>query len=169
LKGVIAAVTPSGPRSVKASTFVATFGVFIPARWTGRPQANSTVSMPRVTSANASGNVLPWSRVMSAAISSRCRHMSSRKAKNSWLRAMSGMSRQAGKAAAAALTALSTSAAPPRGTRPMTWPVAGLYTGPVCSGGTSTGRPSIQWDRMGSVAGCTTSVVIGAPPLRDAA
>ena len=42
------------------------------------------------------------------------------------LRAMSGMSRQAGKAALAAATAASTSAWPPRGTRAMTWPVAGL-------------------------------------------
>ncbi len=98
----------------------------MPARWTGRPQANSTVSMPRVTSANASGKVLPWSRVMSAASSLRCCHISSRKAKKSWLRAMSGMSRQAGKAAFADATAASTSSAPPRGTRPMTWPVAGL-------------------------------------------
>ena len=37
LKGVIAAVTPSGWRRVKASTFVATLGVIMPARWTGRP------------------------------------------------------------------------------------------------------------------------------------
>ena len=43
----------------------------------------------------------------------------------------------------------------------MTCPVAGLYTGPVCSGRTSTGAPSIQWDRMGSVAGGAASVVIG--------
>ena len=76
---------------------------------------------------------------------------------------MSGVSRQAGKAAAAAATARSTSGAPPRGTRAMTAPVAGLYTGPVCSGRTSTGAPSIQWDRMGSVASRPgrTSVVIG--------
>ncbi len=96
LKGVMAAVTPSGPRRVKASTPVATLGVFTPPRWSGRPHANSTVSIPRVTSANASGKVLPWSRVMSAAISSRCRHMSSRKAKKTSLRAIRGRSRQAG-------------------------------------------------------------------------
>ena len=105
---------------------VATFGVLRPASWTGRPQANSTVSSPRMTSPSASGKVLPWSRVMSAASSSRCRQTSSRKAKKTWLRAMSGVSRQAGKAALAAATAASTSAAPPRGTRAMTWPVAGL-------------------------------------------
>ena len=73
---------------------------------------------------------------------------------------MSGVSRQAGKAALAAATAASTSVAPPRGTRPITWPVAGLKTGPVCSGRTSTGRPSIQWLRMGSVAGCASSMVM---------
>ncbi len=55
LKGVIAATTPSGPRRVKASTLVATLGVIIPARWTGRPAAYSTVSRPRITSAKASG------------------------------------------------------------------------------------------------------------------
>ena len=68
------------------------------------------------------------------------------------LRAMSGMSRQAGKAAFAEATAGSTSACPPRGTRAMTWPVAGLVMGPVCSGRTSTAVPSIQWDRIGRTA-----------------
>ena len=126
LNGVIAATTPSGWRSVTASTPDATFGVFIPARWTGRPQAYSTVSMPRVTPTNASAKVLPWSRVMSAASSSRCFQASSRKANRTWLRAMSGMSRQAGKASFAASTARSTSVLPPRGTRAMTSPVAGL-------------------------------------------
>ena len=58
-----------------------------------------------MTSARASGKVLPWSRVMRAASSSRCRQTSSRKAKKTWLRAISGVSRQAGKAARAAATA----------------------------------------------------------------
>ena len=70
---------------------------------------------------------------MRAASSSRCCQSCSRQAKKTSLRAMSGVSRQAGKAAAAAATAASTSGAPPRGTRAMTCPVAGLYTGPVCS------------------------------------
>ncbi len=78
LNGVMPAATPSGWRSVWASTLVETFGVFMPARWVGRPQANSTVSSPRRTSASASGKVLPWSRVMRAAISSRWRYASSR-------------------------------------------------------------------------------------------
>ncbi len=69
------------------------------------------------------------------------------------------MSRQAGKAAAAAATARSTSGAPPRGTRAMTCPVAGFQTGPVCSGRTSTGRPAIQWERMGNGAAATLSWV----------
>jgi alkylated DNA nucleotide flippase Atl1 len=122
----MAAVTPSGCRSVYASTLVETLGVFRPARCTGSPQANSTVSRPRITSARASGNVLPWSRVMRAASSSRWAKSSSRNRKKTWLRAMSGVSRQAGKAAWAAATALATSSEPPRGTRAMTWPVAGL-------------------------------------------
>ncbi len=54
LNGVIAATTPSGWRSVTASTPEATLGVFMPAMWTGRPQAYSTVSIPRVTPTNAS-------------------------------------------------------------------------------------------------------------------
>jgi len=57
------------------------------------------------------------------------------------LRAISGMSRQAGKAALAEATAASTSGWPPRGTRAMTLPFAGLKTGPVCSGRTSTMVP----------------------------
>ena len=99
LKGVIAATTPSGARSVNASTLFDTLGVIMPARWTGRPHAKSMVSMPRRTSARASGKVLPWSRVMSAASSSRCSYMRLRNAKKMLLRAMSGMSRQAGNAA----------------------------------------------------------------------
>jgi hypothetical protein len=126
LNGVIAATTPRGWRRVTTSTPLATLGVFMPARWTGRPAAYSTVSMPRVTPASASGNVFPWSFVTSAASSSRRFQASSRNAKKTWLRAMSGVSRQAGKAAWAASTALSTSLLPPRGTRAMTSPVAGL-------------------------------------------
>ena len=91
---MIAATTPSGWRRVNASTLVETFGVIMPARWTGSPQANSIVSRPRVTSDRASGKVLPWSRATSAASSSRCRYISSRKTKKIWLREMSGMSRQ---------------------------------------------------------------------------
>jgi len=126
---------------VNASTLDDTLGVIMPARWTGRPHAKSIVSMPRMTSARASGKVLPWSRVISAASSSRCSNMRPRKAKKMLLRAMSGMSRQAGKAAFAATTAASISARPPRGTRANTCPVAGLVMGPVFSGRTSTAVP----------------------------
>ncbi len=94
---------------MNVSTLVETFGVIIPDRWTGSPQAKSIVSMPRRTSARASGNVLPWSRVMRRASSSRFSNMSCRNWKKMLLRAMSGMSRHAGKAAAAAATAASTS------------------------------------------------------------
>ncbi len=107
---------------------------------------------------------------MRAASSSRCCQSCSRQAKKTSLRAMRGVSRQAGKAAAAAATAASTSGAPPRGTRAMTAPVAGLYTGPVCSGRTSTGAPAIQWDRMGRLTGAalasgrTSVVMVLVPP-----
>lgn len=67
-----------------------------------------------------------------------------------WLRAMRDVLLQAGKAALAAATAASTSAAPPRGTRAISAPVAGSKTGPVASRGTSTEQPSIQWERTGS-------------------
>ena len=62
---------------------------------------------------------------------------------------MRGMSRQPGNARRAALTAASTSAAPPRGTRAMTAPVEGSCTAPVFSRRTFTGRPSIQWLMIG--------------------
>ena len=70
-----------------------------------------------MTSAKASGYVLPWSRVMRAASSSRWRKSCSRKAKKTSLRAMSGMSRQAGKAAFAAATARVDLGAPRRAGR----------------------------------------------------
>ena len=110
LNGVIAATTPSGPRNVNASTLVETLGVIMPAMWTGRPHAKSMVSMPRRVSARASGKVLPWSRVMRRASSSRFSYMRFRNWKKMLLRAMSGMSRQAGNAAFADATAASTSA-----------------------------------------------------------
>src|SRR5450759_841303 len=40
--------------------------------------------------------------------------------------------------------------------------------GPVCSGGTSTDWPPIQWERMGSVAGCAVSIVMATVSLRCA-
>jgi hypothetical protein len=50
----------------------------------------------------------------------------------------------AGKARRAAVTAASTSAAPPRGTRAIIAPVEGSNTGAVASAGTSIECPSIQ-------------------------
>ena len=75
------------------------------------------------------------------------------------LRAMSGMSRQAGKAAFAAATAASTSAGP--AARHAGDDLAGrrVVDGPGLLGQDLDGRPSIQWERIGSVAG-------GLPGLR---
>ena len=77
------------------------------------------------------------------------------------------MSRQAGKAALAAATAASTSARP--AARDAGDDLAGgrvVDGAGLLRGRTSTGAPSIQWDRMGSVAGCACSMVIGVsvPP-----
>src|ERR1035437_5186295 len=75
-----------------------------------------------------------------------------------WLRAMSGVSRQPGKARRAAATAASTSDSPPRGTRGMAAPVEGSWPGLGCARGTSTDRPPIQWIRIGA---CEASGLAG--------
>ncbi len=82
---------------------------------------------------------------------------------------MSGVSRQAGKAAAAAATAavdLGLPAARHAGDDLRRWP--GCTRARSARGATSTGAPSIQWDRMGGAAvsaGGRTSVVIGDASL----
>jgi hypothetical protein len=60
-------------------------------------------------------------------------------------RAVAFVSRQAGKAASAARTAASTSAAPPRGTRASTSPLAGLTTSIVAPSAAGTHSPPISW------------------------
>ena len=61
LNGVMPATTPSGWRSVQLSMPVETWSVKSPFSSCGMPQANSTISMPRVTSPCASLNTLPCS------------------------------------------------------------------------------------------------------------
>ncbi len=90
------------------------------------PQANSTMSMPRITSPCASLKTLPCSDVIIAASSSRCRFSSARKALRTRARRSGGVLAQAGCAAFAAATAPSTSAALASATRRDTAPVAGL-------------------------------------------
>ena len=70
LKGVIPATTPRGCLIVQLSMLVETCSVYSPFNNSGIPQANSTISIPRVTSPCASVNTLPCSAVMIAANSS---------------------------------------------------------------------------------------------------
>src|SRR5690606_26223836 len=78
-----------------------------------------------------------------------------------------GVSRHGSKAAAAALTARSTSAPLERGTWAMTSPVAGLYTGslPVASG--STHSPPMKLRRR-TTSACGCAVAIGSHLLFSA-
>jgi hypothetical protein len=78
LNGVMPATTPSGWRSVQLSMPVDTWSVKSPLSSCGMPQANSTMSMPRVTSPCASVNTLPCSAVIAWASLSRCWFSSSR-------------------------------------------------------------------------------------------
>ena len=93
------------------------------------PHANSTMSMPRVTSPWASLKTLPCSAVIIAASVSRSRLSRLRKACMTRARRSGGVSAHAGCAAFAAATAASTSAGAASATRRATAPVAGLVTG----------------------------------------
>ena len=75
----------------------------------GTPQANSTMSMPRVTSPCASVKTLPCSAVIIAASVSRFRFSSSRNRLTMRARRIGGVSAQAGNAACAEATAAFTS------------------------------------------------------------
>ncbi len=140
LNGVTPATTPSGWRSVQLSMPVETWSVKSPLSSCGMPQANSTMSMPRLTSPCASVKTLPCSAVMAWASSSLCWLSSSRKRNITRARRSGGVSAHLGKAAWAAATAASTSAREARATRPVTWPVAGLVTS--CSRPLA---PAVRW------------------------
>ena len=90
------------------------------------PQANSTMSMPRVTSPWASVKTLPCSAVIMAAMSSRCLLSSSRNWNITRARRSGGASAQAGKAALAEATAFSTSSTLASCSCRATAPVVGL-------------------------------------------
>ena len=126
LNGVMPATTPSGWRSVQLSMPVETWSVKSPFSSCGMPQANSTMSMPRVTSPCASVNTLPCSAVIIAASVSRCWFSSSRNLLSTRARRIGGVSAQAGNAAFAAATAADTSSAEASATWRATAPVAGL-------------------------------------------
>ena len=126
LNGVMPATTPSGWRSVQLSMPVPIWSVKSPLSSCGVPQANSTTSMPRVTSPCASLKTLPCSAVIIAAKVSRCCCSSSRKRSSTRARRIGGVSAQPGNAAWAAATAASTSAALPSTSWRATAPLAGL-------------------------------------------
>ena len=71
LNGTIAAHTPTGWRTVSASTLRATSSSTRPCIVVGIAQAHSTISIMRPTSARASPSVLPISGVTERASSSR--------------------------------------------------------------------------------------------------
>src|SRR5688572_6590312 len=130
LNGVMPAHTPTGWRTVWQSTPVPTSSECSPLRRWGMPQANSTTSMPRCTEPIASGSVLPCSSVTSPASSFWLACRSCRNFCITRARRRGGVSRHPGKAAVAALTAASMSAALQSGTRRATLPVAGFITSP---------------------------------------
>ena len=128
LNGVMPATTPTGWRIEKLSTLPATCGEYSPFSACGMPQANSTTSMPRAISPLASSKVLPCCEEISVASSSRLDLIRSRKLNITCARRAGGVLAHPGSAAAAAATALPTSAALASGTAVMAAPVAGLNT-----------------------------------------
>ncbi|MNL24466.1 hypothetical protein D3C87_1459000 [compost metagenome] len=128
LNGVMPATTPSGWRRFQLSMPPPMLSVKSVLSRLGMPQANSTTSIPRVTSPLASENTLPCSRVISAARSSWCLSSSSLNLNRMRARRSGASSDHAGNAALAAATAAPTSSALPSATRAATSPVAGLNT-----------------------------------------
>ena len=126
LNGVMPATTPSGCLIEYTSIPVDACSVMPPFRRCGMPQQNSITSSPRATSPSASDVTLPCSSVRWRAISSRLSWNSSRIAKKSSARFARDSARQAGNAAFAACTALSTSSAVARSRTPVCTPFAGL-------------------------------------------
>ena len=160
LKGVMPATTPSGCRSVQLSIPLDTCSVKSPFSSCGIPQANSTTSMPRVTSPCASENTLPCSPVMSAASASRCSFSSARNRASTRARRTGGVSAHERHAACALATAARTSAALASATSRATAPVVGLNTGrrgPV----PLTGCPPIQCGTVSRGSGRDAAAAVG--------
>ena len=131
LNGTIAAQTPTGWRTVSASTLRDTSSMIRPCIVVGTAHAASTISIMRATSARASAIVLPISAVTDWASSSRRALSPSRRANSLRPRSITLTARQAGSAARAAATAASRSAAADSGTRASVSPLAGLVTSSV--------------------------------------
>ena len=105
---------------------VPTFSVTSPFSSWGAAVANSTTSMPRVSSPLASERTLPCSAVIAAAMRSASRSSRARNLFRIRARRSGGVAAQAGKAFSAACTAASTSRALASGTSPVCSPVVGL-------------------------------------------
>ena len=92
------------------------------------PQAVSTFSSVRSTSARASGSDLPFSSAIWRASVSRSSRIRAASLNSGATRVSTGVADQAGKALRAAATAASRSAARDSGTRAMVAPVEGFST-----------------------------------------
>ena len=90
------------------------------------PQANSTISSPRVTSPRASGSTLPCSRVRIVASSSACFSIRSRKRNSTRARLSAGVSAHSGNAVRADWMAERVSSAEASATSVVATPSAGL-------------------------------------------
>ena len=140
LNGVMPATTPKGWRMTQLSISVDTCSVYSPLSNSGMPVANSTISIPRVTSPWASVNTLPCSAVMIAASASRLALSKSRYLNKIRARRNGLVWPQLSKAACATATAASTSLRLANATRRATTPLAGLYT--------SAKRPSLGFTSL---------------------
>ena len=116
LNGPMTAATPSGCRIIISSMPVATSSKFLPCIIMGIPQATSTFSIARRISPFDSAKVLPHSRVIVRAKSSKCSSSRFFSLNKNCTRSVGGVRRQVTKAAAAACAALSTSVAVDKGT-----------------------------------------------------
>ncbi len=144
LNGVMPATTPSGWRTIWLSTPVPTFSENSPFSNVGAAHANSTTSMPRVTSPTASSCVLPCSDEITSASWSARSHRIALNRSRMRARFSGDAFAQAGQAARAAATASSTSAGEPSATLRSVVPVAGLNTGWLRPDRPATTRPLIK-------------------------
>src|SRR5215204_6397242 len=111
----------------------------------GIPQANSTTSMPRLTSPAASAASLPFSSVTRSLSSSKCSSSSALNPKSNLTRSTTGVAAQDSNATWALFTARSTSSFVERGVRARLSPVAGSYTGSVSRPSRSSHSPPIKF------------------------
>ena len=72
LNGVMPATTPMGCMSLQASIFGPTLRLYSPLRISGAAQANSTFSIPRLSSPAASSRVLPCSSLINLEMVASC-------------------------------------------------------------------------------------------------